>query len=120
MITLIKNIPDDIIGFSYDEEVTGADYETVVFPAVEAAEKKSKDLKVLIHLSENFTGFKLGALKDDLDIGLKYFRDWKKIAFVSDKEWINHIVKAIGFLMPAKVRTFENIEMNEAIEWLSE
>lgn len=120
MITLIKNIPDDIIGFSYDDEVTAADYETVVFPRVEAAEKKNKDLKVLLRLSENFTGFNLGAMKDDLEIGLKYFRDWKKIAFVSDKEWMNHTVKAFGFLMPAKVRTFENKEMNEAIKWLSE
>jgi hypothetical protein len=41
MITLIKNIPDDIVGFSYGEEVTAADYETVVFPAVDAAAKKS-------------------------------------------------------------------------------
>lgn len=72
----------------YDDEVTAADYETVVFPVVEAAVKKNKDLKVLLQLGENFTGFKLGAMKDDMEIGLKYFRDWKKIAFVSDKEWI--------------------------------
>lgn len=120
MITLIKNLTDDIVGFSYDDEVTAADYETVVFPAVEAAVKENKDLKVLLRLGVSFKGFKLGALKDDMEIGIKYFKDWKKIAFVSDKEWMNHTVKAFGFLMPAKVRTFENKEMNEAIKWLSE
>lgn len=120
MITLIKNIPDDIVGFSYDGEVTAADYETVVFVAVEAAVKRSKELKVLLQLGVNFKGFKLGALKDDMEVGLKYFRDWKKIAFVSDNEGMNHTVKAFGFLLPAKVRTFENKEMDAAVKWLSE
>lgn len=120
MITLIENMPDSIIGYRYEDEVTAADYETVVFPAVDAAVKKSKDLKVLCQLSENFKGFKLGALKDDMEIGLKYFKDWKKIAFVSDKEWMNHAVKAFGFLVPARVRTFENKDMDAAIKWLLE
>lgn len=120
MITLIKNLPDDIIGFNYNEEVTAADYESVVFPAVEAVVKKNKDPKVLLRLDEHFQGFKLGAMKDDMEIGFKYFKEWKRIAFVSDKEWLNHTVNAFGFLMPAKVKTFENKEMDAAIKWLSE
>lgn len=120
MITLIKNLTDDIIGFRYDDEVTAEDYETIVFPAVEAAMKKNKDLKVLLQLGNTFKGFKLGAMKDDMEIGIKYFKDWKKIVFVSDKEWMNHTVKAFGFLMPAKVKSFENKDMDAAIKWLSE
>lgn len=120
MIALIENMPDDIVAFKCENEVTATDYETVLFPAVEAASKKSKDLKVLWQMGENFKGFKFGALKDDMELGLKYFRDWKKIAFVSDKEWMNHAVKAFGFLVPAKVKTFENKSMSEAIKWLEE
>ena len=120
MITIIKNLPDDIAGFKYDDKVTATDYETVLFPAVEAAFKKSKDLKVLCRLGKNFKSFKLGALKDDMELGLKYYKDWKKIAFVSDKEWMSHTVKAFGFLVPAKVKTFNNKNMNEAIKWLEE
>ncbi len=82
--------------------------------------KKRKALNVLCLLGENFKGFKLGALKEDLEIGIKYFKDWKKIAFLSDKEWMKHTVKAFGFLVPAKVRTFENKEMEAAIKWLPE
>ena len=120
MITIIKNLPDDIVGLLYDDEVTATDYETVLFPAIEAALKKSKDLKVLCRLGENFKSFKLGALKDDMEIGLKYYRDWKRIAFVSDNEWMNHAVKAFLFLVPAKVKIFESKNMKEAIKWLKE
>ena len=62
-------------------------------------------------MAESFKDFNLGALKDDVEIGLKYYRDWKKIAFVSDNEWMNHAVKAFGFLVPAKVKTFDNKDM---------
>ena len=120
MITLIKNMPDNIVGYKYDGEVTATDYEKVLFPAVKAASEKSKSLKVLCQLGKNFKGFKLGALEDGMEIGLKYFKDWEKIAFVSDKKWMNHTIKAFEFLVPAKVRTFKNKDMDAAIKWLSE
>ena len=82
MITRIENLPENIIGLKYDGQVTAADYESVIFPVLERASEKSKDLKILCQLTENFKGFDLGALKDDFKIGIKYFRDWKKIAFV--------------------------------------
>ncbi len=41
MITLIENLPDNIIGYKYDGDVTTADYETVLFPAVEMQLKKA-------------------------------------------------------------------------------
>jgi hypothetical protein len=119
-IAKIENLPDDIIGYTYNGEVTAADYESVLFPAVEAAVKKSKNLKVLCQLGDDFKHFNFGALKDDLELGLKYFKDWKKVAFVSDKEWMNHTVKAFSFLVPAKVKIFENKDMDEAVKWLSE
>lgn len=120
MITLIKNLPDNIIGCRYEGQVTAADYESVLFPAVATAFKKNKKLKVLWQLAENFEGFNFDALKDDIEVGLKYFANWEKIAFVSDKKWMNHTVKAFGFLVPAQVRTYKNDEIPEAIKWLSE
>ncbi len=32
---------------------------------------------------------------------------------------MNHEVKAFGFLVPAKVKTFENKGMDEAMRWLT-
>lgn len=119
MITFIENLPENIIGLKYEGQVTAADYESVIFPALERASEKSKDLKILCELTDKFKGFDLGALKDDFAIGIKYFRDWKKIAFVSENEWMNHMVKALGFLIPAQIRIFKKINMDEAIKWLS-
>ena len=120
MITLIENLPENIVGLKYEGHVTAADYESVIFPALERASGESKDLKILCQLTDKFKGFDLGALKDDFEIGIKYFRNWNKIAFVSENEWMNHTVKALGFLIPAQIRTFKKTAMDEAIKWLSD
>ena len=54
--------------------------------AVEVALKRSKNLKVLCRLIDDFKSFNLRALKDDMSIGGSYLREWKKNAFVSYKE----------------------------------
>ena len=71
-------------------------------------------------MDESFKGFSLGAAKDDMKMGIKYFRDFKKIAFVSDKKWMNRTVMAFGFLIPGHVRTFKNKKLDDAIKWLLE
>lgn len=120
MITLIKNLPDNIIGFRYKGKVTAKDYEKVLFPEFEKAHKKGKQIKVLWVLEKDFDAFTMGAVWDDMEMGIKYFRDWIKIAFVSDKKWMNHTVRAFGFLIPGHVRTFKNKKMDDAIKWLLE
>ena len=91
-----------------------------LFSAVEVDLKRSKNLKVLCRLIDNFKNFKLGALKDDMEMGWKYLREWEKIVFFSDRECMDHAVKAFWFLVPAKVKTFDDKNMNEAIKWWKE
>lgn len=119
MITIIKDLPKDILGFNYEGKVTAADYETVLYPAFEKAIKNSKNLKVLCVMTKKFEGFGFGAAVDDLQVGLKYFRDWKRVAFVSDKKWMNKTVSAFSFLIPGHVKSFKIKDMKEAINWLS-
>ena len=120
MVTITKNLPEDIVGFKYDEHVTKEDYENVLFPLFKTALEKSKDLKVLCEVADSFKDFNLGAIKDDMEIWLKYYTDWKKIAFVSDHEWMVHMVKAFKILIPAKIKIFENKDRIKAINWLEE
>ena len=89
MISIIKKLPNMIIGFKYEGKVTAKDFE----------------------------GFKVDALIDDAKLGIKYFRNWKKIAFVSNKKKMNDTVRTFGFLIPGQVKTFK--KKKEAILWLS-
>jgi hypothetical protein len=44
---------------------------------------------------------------------------WERIAVVTDDDAYRRMVKAVGFLMPAKVRVFELAALGEAKAWIA-
>ena len=47
MVTITKNLPENIVRFKYEEHITKEDYEIVNFPLVKNAIDKNKDFKVV-------------------------------------------------------------------------
>jgi SpoIIAA-like len=120
MLTLIDNLPANVIGVSAEGKVTGLDYETVLIPAVEKKLKSEKRIRLLYHLASNFSDFDLKAMLDDAKVGMNHLHAWEKVALVSDHTVINNIVKFFGHLFPCEFRIFKNAELGEAKKWISE
>ncbi|MEO6902785.1 MAG: STAS/SEC14 domain-containing protein [Bacteroidia bacterium] len=118
MIKEIENLPKNVVGFSYIGKVTGKDYESVVFPAVEKATKGKKKINILITFEKSFDKISLKAMVDDSIVGLKYIKSWKKIAIVSDHNKINHLIKAFSFLVPAEIKIFTLSKIDKALVWI--
>jgi hypothetical protein len=119
MIKQIEKLPKNVVGFAYTGKVTGKDYETVVFPAIEKATKGKKKVKILITFEKSFDKLSLKAMMDDGFVGLKYFNEWEKIAIVSNHNKINHIIKAFSFLVHGDLKVFTLSEVDKAVEWIS-
>jgi hypothetical protein len=119
MIELISGLPDNVLGFTAKGAVTAADYETVIIPAVEAALSKHPKLRLLYHLGREFSDFEAAAMWEDMKVGLQHLTAWEKIAVVTDVEWVRAAVKAFGFLLPGRVRLFQNGELDLARQWVS-
>jgi len=118
MITKIRNIPKNIVGFEVSGMVTAGDYEKTVFPAIEKNLKTNKEIRALLHMGKKFKGMKFGAMVDDLKVGLKYFRHWKKIAVVTDKRWLTNFISMFRFMWPGQVKTYHDRELKLAVAWL--
>ena len=43
---------------------------------------------------------------------------WKRIAIVSDADWLEHSVKAFGWLIPGEIKVFDTDDVDDAKEWL--
>jgi hypothetical protein len=82
--------------------------------------ENNQDLKVLCEMADSFKDFNLGAVKDNMEIWLKYYTYCKKVAFVSIHERMNNTVKAFRFFISAKIKIFENKDRNKAVNWLEE
>ncbi|MCB0727677.1 MAG: STAS/SEC14 domain-containing protein [Ignavibacteriae bacterium] len=120
MLKLMKDLPDNVIGVTGEGEITGSDYENILIPAVEEKLKNHEKVRFIYHMGKDFKGFDAKAMFDDTMLGIKHFTAWERIAFVSDHDHYNSMVKFFGHLIPGDIKVFKNDELNDAIKWVSE
>ncbi len=119
MIELLPNLPDHVVGISAYGQVTAADYETILIPAIDVALKKHDRIRMLYQIGPQFTGFTAGAMWDDLKIGVAHMRAWERIAVVTDHNWIASATRMFGFAMPCPVKVFSSDELADAEAWIA-
>jgi hypothetical protein len=118
MIEQLSGFPENVLGLRISGHVTRDDYQTVVIPVVEAAFKREEKLNIFCQVESDFAGLDLGALWDDLKVGLGNFRRWERIAVVTDIAWIGNALNVFGFLKPGQVRVFPVAEADQARAWI--
>jgi hypothetical protein len=118
MIEIMPDYPDNILAITASNTITGDDYKSIIIPAIEAKLATHGKVRMLYNLGPDFTGFDAGAMWEDATTGLKHFTDFEKIAFVSDVEWMNHMVNAFGFMIPCPVKVFSARQFAEASDWI--
>ena len=84
MLKIINDLPDKVLGIEAEGEVTGADHENVLIPAVDEKLKTNKKIRLLYYLSPGFTGVSLKAMIEDAGVGIKNCSAWHRVALVSD------------------------------------
>ena len=99
MIELMSDLPGGVLGFTAIGKVTGADYERVLVPAVEAALKEHDKLALVYHCGDDFSGFDAGAMWDDAKVGLRHITSWRRIAVVTDIGWLRTAVRAFAAVL---------------------
>ncbi len=111
-------MPPGVIGFEAAGKIEAADYRDVVLPAIKTAASRGEVRFVIV--MDNFDGMTGGALWQDLKIGVDHLRAWKRIALVTDIEWMHHLTDLFGWMTPGETRTFPMAERDAAIAWVAE
>jgi hypothetical protein len=119
MLEQLNDLPAGVIGFEAVGTIHSDDYDRVLRPAVEAA-AAHEGVRLVYVFGDRFEGYSSGATWEDAKLGLGNARSWERTAIVSDHEWAEHLVKALGWLMPGKVRHFEQRALPDAIAWAAE
>ncbi len=118
MIQQLTGLPGGVIGFEVTGRITAEDFRDVVLPAIEKA-AQSGEVRFMIVIPE-FHGMTPGALWHDLKIAFENFRKWKRIALITDIEWMHHMTALFGWMTPGDVKTFPMSERDQAMAWISE
>jgi hypothetical protein len=58
-----------------------------------------------------------GAVWKDLEMGVGHLTRWKRIALVTDVEWMIHLTSLFGWMTPGELKHFPLAQRAEAITW---
>ena len=76
----------------------------VLVPALEEKLSKYEKVRLLYVLGDDFDKYTGGAAWEDAKVGMKHLTAFDRVAVVTDVDWIESMIKALGFAIPAEVR----------------
>jgi len=99
--------------------VTHEDYRDILIPRVESLLAHGP-VDMLYAIGEDFTGFDLEALWDDATLGVRHWRDFRRVAVVADLQWLRAAVSMFAPFFPCEIRLFPRSDMVAAKDWIAQ
>jgi hypothetical protein len=115
MLNELPDLPAKVIGYEVSGKLEAEDYRDVLLPAVEAAAAQG-EVRIVIVIPA-FEGVSGGALWQDLKMGVEHWKAWKRIAVVTDVDWMIHGAQWFGWMTPGEVKQFALAERDAALAW---
>ena len=118
-IDVLTDVPKGVTGFRVSGRLSGDDLRGFR-PALDEL-KQSGEIRIVEIIDSDYAGLSAGGLAEDLKMGLglmlEHHSAFKRIAIVSDKEWVGHAVHAMAWMVPGDLAVFGLDELDKAKEW---
>ena len=116
MLQPLTDLPDGVIGFQANGKLTASDYTQILMPAIEKQLARSEDIRIVL-VFESFDGLTADAAWQDLKMGMERLTRWKRIALVTDVEWMIQLTRLFGWMTPGELKHFPLAEREAAVTW---
>ena len=115
MLQSLDQLPAGVIGFEAKGKLETSDYTDVLQPAIKAVLDGGNDIRIVL-VFETFDGLSGGAAWQDMKMGVGHLNRWKRIALVTDVEWMIHLTSLFGWMTPGEMKRFPVAERADAIQ----
>lgn len=119
MIEMLPEMPEGVTGIRVSGRLRGDELREIE-PTMQDL-LKAGDVRIVEVIASDYEGFGPGGLVEDLKLGfgtvLPHHKAIKRIAVVSDKEWVAHTLHALAWLFPGELAVFGLDELDRAKEW---
>lgn len=119
MIEILQDMPEGVTGIRVSGRLRGDDVREFK-PAMEGLVGPG-EIRIVEVIAPDYEGFGPGGLIEDLKLGLgtlfKRHSDFKRIAVVSDKDWVAHTLHAFAWMVPGELAFFGLDDLDKAKEW---
>jgi hypothetical protein len=122
MVERMEDVPPGVIGLRGSGKLTKHDYTQVLEPALKEA-MDSGQARVLFVLTD-FDGLEAGAVPEDIKTGLGVElanrKNWKRLALVTDVEWVAKAMRLFTWAMPGELTVYDDLgRLDEARDWVA-
>ncbi len=119
MIDVLQDMPDGVTGIRVSGRLRGDDLRQFE-PAMEKL-VKNDEIRIVEVIASDYEGFGPGGLVEDLKLGfgaiIRHHSAFKRIAVVTDKEWVVHTLHALAWMVPGELAVFGLDDLERAKEW---
>jgi SpoIIAA-like len=119
MIEVLPDMPDGVVGIRVSGRLRGDDLREFK-PAMEEL-VNTGEIRIVEVIASDYEGFGPGGLVEDLKLGfgelIRHHSAFRRIAVVSDKEWVAHTLHALAWMVPGELGLFRLDELDRAKEW---
>ena len=119
MIELLQDMPQGVTGVRVSGRLRGAELRHFK-PEMEEM-LNTGEIRIVEVIASDYEGFGPGGLVEDLKLGFgalfQHHSAFKRIAVVSDKEWVAHTLHALAWMVPGELAMFGLNELERAKEW---
>mgnify|MGYP006320417639 FL=1 len=119
MIEMLPGMPKGVTGIRVSGRLCGEDLRDVE-PAMKDA-LQTGEIRIVEVIADDYEGFGPGGLIEDLKVGLgaviQHHSAFKRVAVVSDKEWVAHAMHAFAWMVPGELAVFTLDELDQATAW---
>lgn len=120
MIELLAEMPEGVIGLQVSGRLSGAELKDIR-PTFEALVESGQDIRIVEVIRADYEGFGPGGLLEDLKLGFgavyPHRGAFKRIAIVTDADWVRHALHALAWLIPGESAVFGLDELGRAAQW---
>jgi SpoIIAA-like len=119
MIEILEDMPDGVTGIRVSGRLRGEDLRN--FKSAMQGLFTSDEIRLVEVVSDDYEGFGPGGLAEDLKLGLgaliRHHSAFRRVAVVSDKEWVAHALHAFAWMVPGELAVFRLAELDQAKAW---
>ncbi len=119
MIDVLQDMPDGVTGIRVSGRLRGDDLRQFE-PAMEKL-VKNDEIRIVEVIASDYEGFGPGGLVEDLKLGfgaiIRHHSAFKRIAVVTDKEWVVHTLHALAWMVPGELAVFGLDDLERAKAW---
>jgi hypothetical protein len=118
VIERMTDVPPEIDAVRAGGVLTRDQYDGVVLPLLEDAERTGRRLRVLCQLDDDYAGITPAALWEDLRLGARAVGHFAAFAVVTDIGWMRTACRLAAYAVPYPLRVFGTEDRGDAVAWL--